>query len=306
MRAPPVSTAKMSSRRSASCAAGRIRIRAAASSIASGRPSRRRQICRTAAALSSVTRNDGRTSWARCSKRRTASEPPSAAAVAVTTAPPGGSDSGGTGQLHSPSTPSGSRLVARIDSAGQATSSRSARPATAAARCSQLSSTISVRRPDTCAAIASAASCPGVSGAPSWLATVWPTDAGSAAGASSTQQTPPGKVSPATAAAASASRVLPVPPGPVRVSSLVVASSCRTSRNSLARPTSDVRRTGGRPAVSVAIDARPLCRPKLSFQNLDAFIASYEGRPPAVQCGAPTGVSPWPPCGSPGAAHEAC
>ena len=76
-RAPPTSTAKMSSSRSASWAGERIRIRAAASSIASGRPSSRRQMVSTAAAFSSVSRNDGRTSCARCSNSLTASDPAS-------------------------------------------------------------------------------------------------------------------------------------------------------------------------------------------------------------------------------------
>ena len=53
------------------------------------------------------------------------------AEAAAAGAPASGSDSGGTGQLRSPSTPSTSRLVARMDRAGQAPSSCPARSATA-------------------------------------------------------------------------------------------------------------------------------------------------------------------------------
>ena len=48
-------------------------IRAAASSIASGSPSRARQIAATVAALLSVSRKAERIAWARSTKSRTAS-----------------------------------------------------------------------------------------------------------------------------------------------------------------------------------------------------------------------------------------
>ncbi|HYB48260.1 MAG TPA: hypothetical protein VED20_13025, partial [Streptosporangiaceae bacterium] len=92
----------MSSSRSASCAEDRIRILAAASSMASGSPSSRWQMAATSPALSSVTRKAGRTSCARCSNSLTASE--AARAEAVGLGPACGSESGGTCQLSSPST----------------------------------------------------------------------------------------------------------------------------------------------------------------------------------------------------------
>ena len=49
------------------------RVRAAASSMARGSPSRRAQISATARAFSSVMRKAGLMSWARSTKRRTAS-----------------------------------------------------------------------------------------------------------------------------------------------------------------------------------------------------------------------------------------
>ena len=238
----------MSSIRSASWVEESIRILAAASSMASGRPSSRWQMVSTAAAFSSVTRNDGRTSCARCSNSLTASELASADAVGA--GPPSGSDSGGTCQLSSPSTPRASRLVASTTRAGQAASRYSARLAAASARCSQLSSTTSTGWSATCLAIASTGSCPGVSGTPSWVATAWPTMAGSSIWASATQQAPAGKDASAVLAAASASRVFPVPPGPVRVISRLRRRACTMSSSSLSRPTSGVSRTGSCPLVS--------------------------------------------------------
>ena len=64
---------KRSSRASSACGGSR-RARAAASSIASGKPSSRSQISITGAALSAVRANSGLTARARSTKRRTASD----------------------------------------------------------------------------------------------------------------------------------------------------------------------------------------------------------------------------------------
>ncbi len=72
VRLPPVSRRKRSSSRSASCSTGMVRLRAAASSRASGRPSSRRQIWATASALSPVSAKSGRTARARSTNRSTA------------------------------------------------------------------------------------------------------------------------------------------------------------------------------------------------------------------------------------------
>ena len=167
-------------------------------------------------------------------------------------------NSGGTGQLCSPSTPSSSRLVVRIDREAQTRSRRSARSATAAARCSQLSRTSSTARSPMCSAIVAVASCPGTSGAPRPSATACGAMAGSSTGASSTQRTPPGNRPRAASAAARASRVFPVPPGPVRLSSLLRARASTTSWSSRWRPTSGASRTGSRPVFSAA--TRPSLR----------------------------------------------
>ena len=184
--------------------------------------------------------------------------------------------SGGTGQERSPSTPRGSRLVARMRSAGQSASSRSARLALAAARCSQLSSTSSTGPPPASpraprwAAMAAAWSVSWVSGTPSVAATAGAMSCGSVSGASSTQATSVGRppaaplASGASAAAslvaaASASRVLPAPPGPVSVSMRHSARARVTSPSSVSRPTSGVSRTGSVPVVSTA-----MCEPARS------------------------------------------
>ena len=69
-------------------------MRAAASSMASGRPSRRRQIPATAAAFALVSAKSGRTARARSTNSATAGD---AISVSADTAGSSASDSGGTG-----------------------------------------------------------------------------------------------------------------------------------------------------------------------------------------------------------------
>jgi hypothetical protein len=107
------------------------RTRAAASSTASGMPSRSSQIRATWGALSAVTAKFGRTFPARSVNRRTASE----------------CFSDGTRQVVSPPTLSGSRLVATTVTSGQPRSSASASWPLGSRTCSQLSSSTSARRP---------------------------------------------------------------------------------------------------------------------------------------------------------------
>ena len=91
-------------------------MRAAASSIASGRPSSRRQISTTAAALLSVRAKPGRAARARSTNSATAGDAASSAigTPALSLALSAGSDSGGTGYSRSARSPSTVRLVARI------------------------------------------------------------------------------------------------------------------------------------------------------------------------------------------------
>ena len=102
-------------------------VRAAASSIASGKPSRRRHNS-TSCARSVV--NPGCTARARAVNRATASS----------------SMSEPNATWSSPSRPSGSRLVATIRNRGHADSSRSTTPTTALRTCSQLSTTMTTAR----------------------------------------------------------------------------------------------------------------------------------------------------------------
>jgi hypothetical protein len=84
------------------------RVRTAASSIASGMPSSRRQILATAGAFSEVSSKPGLTSSARSTNNRTAS-----AFRISTKSGESTMASGGTPKVTSPATPSGSREVAR-------------------------------------------------------------------------------------------------------------------------------------------------------------------------------------------------
>ena len=115
------------------------RQRAAASSRASGMPSRRWQIWAMAGALASLTAKEGRARCARSTNRTTASYCDSAG----TSRPPSGLGQriDGTRQVISPGTPSGSRLVVSTEVDGFANSRAVTSSAQAATRCSQLSKT---------------------------------------------------------------------------------------------------------------------------------------------------------------------
>ena len=116
-RAPPVSRWKRSARPAAICSIESIRTRAAASSIASGIPSRSEQIWATAGALSLVTAKFDRAFIARSMNSLTASYCDSDSTGSR--AGSSGSASAGTRQALSPGTPSGARLVARAVTPGQ-------------------------------------------------------------------------------------------------------------------------------------------------------------------------------------------
>ena len=126
---PPVNSRNRSCKPSRMSASDRARTRAAANSIASGIPSRRRQISTTAAALSSVTLKPGLAKRARSVNN-------SIAASAT--------KSEGTRHVASPVTPIGSRLVASNVNLGAPPNSATISSAQASSRCSQLSSTTSI------------------------------------------------------------------------------------------------------------------------------------------------------------------
>ena len=119
------------------------RSRTAASSNASGSPSRRRHRATTSAAFDGVSSNCGQAARPRSMKRRTASYWRTLSGDDTRSS--SGRGNGGTSTTVSPSIPSGSRLVDRILSSGHARSRLSARTAEASARCSQLSRMSSAR-----------------------------------------------------------------------------------------------------------------------------------------------------------------
>ena len=187
---PEESNPNTSSSLAAICWGSSTRARAAASSMARGSPSRRRQICATAAAFSSPNANEGRTAWVRSTNNRIASL--AAATARVTGLPASGSVSAGTSQARSPPIPSASRLVAMMRSRGQLFSNESASRAQASTRCSQLSSTSSASQSRSASSRASPADRMPSRRTPSASATWCGTSSGFDKGASSTQATPSG------------------------------------------------------------------------------------------------------------------
>ena len=138
-RQPPVSRpSEWSSRRKIACGGSSL-IRAAASSMASGRPSSLRAIAAIAAAFSSSSSKSGTAAAARSANRRTDSQAASEAAAGRASS--AGTASGGTGHSCSPETRSGERLLTRIRTALVSSSSRVTTGAPSS-RCSKLSSTI--------------------------------------------------------------------------------------------------------------------------------------------------------------------
>ena len=159
--------------------------------MASGSPSSRRHTSATAAAFSSSARS---AAGAARPARRTAARPRSAAAPSARPVAAAGTDSGGTGQHCSPARPSGSRLVARILSPGQA------REQGVGQRGAGLDQVLAVVQHQQQASGAQVSRqglrqrAPGLPRArPGARATAWGTSAGSAIGASSTNQTPSAK-----------------------------------------------------------------------------------------------------------------
>ena len=133
----------------------------AISSMASGRPSSRRQSSPMACGGTSLTLKLGSRSRARATNSCTASDPATSAAPAAAD----GQSSGGTVQHTSPGAPSTTRLVTTMRTPGAALSSWLASAATASRRCSAPSSTMSRGAPARAAATESG------SGTPAWSGT---------------------------------------------------------------------------------------------------------------------------------------
>ncbi len=150
----------------------------------------------------------------------------------------------------SPSTPSGSRLVARSRTSGQMRSSCSISALISETTCSQLSTTTSIRRVRAKSAMLPATVRPGRGATPRLVAATWIAESASIAGASSMNQQP-SRCSWTTHAAVSiARRVLPTPPGPTSVTSRERASASRVAARSAVRPTKEVSWRGRLPGCS--------------------------------------------------------
>ena len=247
---PRVSSRNRSSSSPAISAGRSAATRAAASSIASGIPSSRRQISPTAATFAGLREKSLRAAAARWANRDIAS----LSATAAMPASGGGSDSGRSPNTCSPPTPSGCWLVARTRTPGQPRRMSAASAAAAAARCSQLSSTSSsallVRKNST---TLPAVDRPGRGRARSAAKTACAIASPSPAGCSSHSHAPSEKDGSRSAAACNASRVLPTPPGPVTVTSGDRAIAAASSASSPARPTNELSCTGRFPANASSV-----------------------------------------------------
>ncbi len=205
VRAPPVRIGSRAVSRPSIASGGRILMRAAASSIASGRPSSRVQISAIAGALSDRP-PEGRTSGLGTLDGEGTLSYCEVAATSLACRRSGRAN-GRTGYSCSPVICSRTRLVARTLMPGAVTSNSPMKVA-ASMTCSRLSGTSSVRRSRryavTCVAIASSP----VSRSPSAWAIAPGTSAGSVIASSVTRKTPCSNRSTWSAAAWSESRVL--------------------------------------------------------------------------------------------------
>ena len=143
-------------------------MRAAASSRASGSPSKRIQIAATAAPLALVTEKLGCTFAARCANSATAGD---CSNVSTTVLCASGRASGGSANSRSAPILSGPRLVVITHKRAQRDTSSAMSPA-ASNTCSRLSSSNSMRPLPITVAIASTAERPSASAMPSAVLTV--------------------------------------------------------------------------------------------------------------------------------------
>jgi hypothetical protein len=190
-------------------------MRAAASSIARGSPSRRTQISAMVRALASVSWKLGLMARPRCTKRVQAAY--CARTSLVGRCFRSGRGSGETANSRSPCSRSGARLVTSRCRFGQA-ANRSASLGAAASTCSKLSSSSRRECSPSARCTSSSTVRAAVSRRPSAWAMAGSTRSGSLMAARGTKQTLPAKSGRKSRATASKRRVLPTPPGPVRVS----------------------------------------------------------------------------------------
>jgi hypothetical protein len=203
-------------------------ILAAASSMARGSPSSRRQIPVTATIDRGSRWSCGRLTRARWTN-----------SVAASSAP-----SGSNGQSCSPSTDSASRLVVRTTARPHLDRSRSTSAAVSASTCSQLSRTSSTRRSDRYPASASPMVRPARGCTPSSAATARLTPPPVVRDASSHSHTPAANRGRSRRATSTASLDFPTPPTPVMVTRRPRRSAAETPDVSSTRPTRSAPRRG--------------------------------------------------------------
>jgi len=274
-RAPAVSTCSRSPSRASSAEGGSILTLAAASSMASGRPSSRRQICATAWALSPFSSKPGDAARARSANRCTEGYC-QRSAVSMPAAAAGGTGSGSTENSCSPLSLSTLRLVTITVSPGAAVSRSPIRGA-ASLTCSKLSITSSTRL--ACRyAMTSVTSLPAEVLSPSPAAIAAGTRSADWTGARSMNRTPPGNSGRSLVAACMASLLFPTPPGPVR---LISRAPCPSTRSAIAavscwRSTSGVAGAGSAPASGGPVVSSRVC--VMSKRSLSNTARSFSTR----------------------------
>ena len=273
-RAPPVSSPILSSSRASRACGGSSLTLAAASSMASGSPSSRRQISAIAPAFPLVSSKPADAACARCTNRRTEAHRCTSASPP---APIGGTGRGGTGNSCSPLSRNTIRLVTSATTPGAAPSS-SATSGAASITCSKLSSTSTSRRARRYD-FRSVISLPPEVFSPSAAAIAAVTSSAARTGPSSTNRTPSSKPGPSRCATSTASLLFPTPPGPVRVTRRTPSARTRslTAAASSSRPTSGVAGTGTAPAS----DASPAATSPdgaLSNRSLSSTARSFSTR----------------------------
>ena len=200
-----------------------VRARAAAISMASGRPSTRRHSSTTAGrSAGPTTAPASRQRW-----KNSCTDGHDSGSRSGT-----GTASGARGSTDSPGISSGDRLVARIVGCWQAPRICTSHRAAASSRCSQLSTTRSTGRSAGELRRASKES------NPSCAARAPGTPASSSTRVRSTYPAPIENIGATVSAPARASAVLPTPPGPTTVTSRLVRNRSSSSCSSRSRPTS--------------------------------------------------------------------
>ena len=203
--APPVRISSRCSSTWSKSSTASQRTRAAASSMPSGKPSRRWQMFAIVSSSSGAAHHDRSDARARSRNNATAGESEPAAAR------------GATSQTCSASTPSRSLDVVSTSTAAVDCTRWRARWAAPSSTCSQLSRMMSARRCASRSAICASSPRSPSSCTPRMFATVRATEASELSTVKSQMNTPSGYPGATWAATSVARRVLPTPPGPHNV-----------------------------------------------------------------------------------------